>query len=643
MIAWMLYTIAISAALGLAALAVERALGLYHRPTRWAWVAAMAGSLAIPAALLVIPRAAPTGAGDLAPPIAIETPMVATIADRLPEASVSGWPDLGPYLLAGWGLASLVLLVTFGRSAWRLRRARRWWRPVEIAGQPVLESDSVGPAVVGVVRTRIAVPAWIRELDEDLQALVLAHERSHQAASDPLLLWLGVAACVAVPWCAPLWWQLQRLRLAIEVDCDRRVLAGGVSLARYGSLLLEVGRRSGGRPFALVGLFEPRSFLERRIRVMTANTPGARLLRTAGALFFVCILGILATRTPLPPAPDRAWGQEVDEPSDEVGIDRDTTAFTFTPYDVKPRCLNGCDDADLARHFQAVEDGECRVTIGIRIDRDGRVHDTEMLRRDAPLSCQTAADAWARGTTWSPARLRGKKVVAWIAQPVTYAARAQGASEGTPENFPERSIAPVDTPPRFERTAFDERPVCVENCRADAILSALKARESSGYCDAVIGIRIGTEGTVTATDMLKTEGECVDIGLREWAESTRWQPARRNGEPVVAWIAQPVTTSIDPSTEETGGEGAPHVEAETDPDAIAKTELRRAMTAQEFYRAQNDEYADAFELDLSPPETITLEIRSDGEGYVMLARHDDGTAFFCANSETGTIVEGTDC
>lgn len=59
--------------------------------------------------------------------------------------------------------------------------------------------------------------------------------------------------------------------------------------------------------------------------------------------------------------------------------------------------------------------------------------------------------------------------------------------------------------------------------------------------------------------------------------------------------------------------------------------------------AENREYADAFELDLSPPRTVTVEVRSDGEEYAMVARHDHGTAAFCASSETGAIVEGTDC
>ena len=34
-------------------------------------------------------------------------------------------------------------------------------------------------------------------------------------------------AVVLMPWNLPLWWQWRRLRFAIEVDCDARVLASG--------------------------------------------------------------------------------------------------------------------------------------------------------------------------------------------------------------------------------------------------------------------------------------------------------------------------------------------------------------------------------------------------------------------------------
>ncbi|UUZ52386.1 hypothetical protein LP419_22985 [Massilia sp. H-1] len=45
------------------------------------------------------------------------------------------------------------------------------------------------------------------------------------AARDPQLLGLALLVLVAMPWNLPMWWQLRRLRHAIEVDCDARVLA----------------------------------------------------------------------------------------------------------------------------------------------------------------------------------------------------------------------------------------------------------------------------------------------------------------------------------------------------------------------------------------------------------------------------------
>jgi len=56
--------------------------------------------------------------------------------------------------------------------------------------------------------------------------MVIAHEQSHLAAHDPLLLIVALFLLVLMPWNLPLWWQLHRLRYAIEVDCDSRVLRG---------------------------------------------------------------------------------------------------------------------------------------------------------------------------------------------------------------------------------------------------------------------------------------------------------------------------------------------------------------------------------------------------------------------------------
>lgn len=414
MIGWGIYVVAISAALGLAALALEKALDVYGRATRWAWTVAMLGTVTIPAALGLANRLAPEGAGTAG--IAVRAPLVGAVVRRLPEAATRF--DAGPALLAGWGAASLLALLVVVRSARILARERRGWRSVDVAGTRVLESDALGPAVVGVLRMRIAVPGWIHDLDEDLQALAIAHERSHRTAADPRLLWFGLALCVAVPWCAPLWWELRRLRLAIEVDCDRRVLAGGAAISRYGSLLLEVGRRSTGGAFALVGLFEPRSFLERRIRVMTKSPPRHRFaLATGLALCAIPILG-LAAALPVPTTPSESAGGIAIPASSATVVDT-PPHFSNTPFTDPPTCLEGCSPEAVMAAFTALgmETPSCHAVVGLRISDSGEVTATDILKTGG-ARCDEGVRRWAAGTRWSPAERDGAKVEAWIAQPV---------------------------------------------------------------------------------------------------------------------------------------------------------------------------------------------------------------------------------
>ena len=61
-----------------------------------------------------------------------------------------------------------------------------------------------------------------------------------------MLIAAAAWAVALFPWNPALWLIVKRLRLAIEIDCDARVLAGRRSDVRdYGMLLLTVGSRPG--------------------------------------------------------------------------------------------------------------------------------------------------------------------------------------------------------------------------------------------------------------------------------------------------------------------------------------------------------------------------------------------------------------
>ena len=169
---------------------------------------------------------------------------------------------------------------------------------LEVDGVAVLVSERTGPAAMGVLRGRVVLPRWALGLEPAQRRLMVLHEAEHVRAGDPQLALAGLVVCALMPWNVAAWWQLGRLRLALEMDCDARVLARSDDVRSYGSLLLEVGQRRGAG--LAVGLAETRSSLERRIRMMTRTTTGRRTLRALGLAVASAGVLVMACETPGP-------------------------------------------------------------------------------------------------------------------------------------------------------------------------------------------------------------------------------------------------------------------------------------------------------------------------------------------------------
>lgn len=96
--------------------------------------------------------------------------------------------------------------------------------------------------------------------------------------------------------------------------------------------------------------------------------------------------------------------------------------FSFTPYTVKPKCRSGCSAEDILRHVPPLlkrSGVECELTVGIRIDTQGTVTATDLLKSSGNEGCDRAAQEWARTTRWTTAYNRDQAVIVWIAQPVS--------------------------------------------------------------------------------------------------------------------------------------------------------------------------------------------------------------------------------
>lgn len=312
---WMLYAAALATLLAAAAACAERALRAGGKAARRVWTLSLMLSLVAPLAALGVASRTPgpstptaatpsatsrdDGAGLLAllARVRIHDDLAPGVADR--------WRALDEPLLAGWLVASLAACAWLLLARRRLQAAARQWRPATIDGARVLVSADAGPAAVAGDGGRIVLPAWALTLDEPSRTLLLAHERAHLAARDPELLVAAAVGVAVAPWNPALWWQYRRVRLAVEIDCDRRVLRRHPDVAAYGALLLDVARRRGATRPTLAAAFSapaPTTALERRIRSMTSRRPRHAALRALAFGALGTALVIVACEAPRPTA-----------------------------------------------------------------------------------------------------------------------------------------------------------------------------------------------------------------------------------------------------------------------------------------------------------------------------------------------------
>jgi bla regulator protein BlaR1 len=210
----------------------------------------------------------------------------------------------------------------------------------EFCGTSVLIAPDVGPAVVGLLRPRIVIPAWLLQESAARQQFVLAHEQSHLDARDPQMLTIALCLLVVMPWNLPLWWQFHRLRRAIEVDCDARVLRSGRDVAEYCETLIQVGQNQSSYIGAVAAMSESGSFLEQRIKIMLLKPrKWARLSALAMIGASVGMAAFAAQVTP-PDAADTSAAEH------EVNVSPAVLAnyvgfYRFGPYSVMTMKLEG--------------------------------------------------------------------------------------------------------------------------------------------------------------------------------------------------------------------------------------------------------------------------------------------------------------
>ncbi|QDU53276.1 Regulatory protein BlaR1 [Gimesia panareensis] len=186
--------------------------------------------------------------------IATEAATAASSIRRSPRMS---WLTVGLWFWSGMAaLIATVMLIRFLRCWQTIRRAGVVNSPeldellVRLCGELglkrrirlVVTHSRIGPAVIGLFRPTILLPAAIAEsrTPEELEP-ILAHELIHIRRGD---LWIGLLQLLAsiVWWFHPLVWLTgRRLKFEMEQCCDEEVLAElKCNPRRYAGALLEI-------------------------------------------------------------------------------------------------------------------------------------------------------------------------------------------------------------------------------------------------------------------------------------------------------------------------------------------------------------------------------------------------------------------
>lgn len=555
--AWMLWSAGVGVLFLVAGLATERLLTHGGRPTRWVWIVAGAATTAL--SVLRIPGAPPERAvpsPGYAPPLL--EPLTVTVAR---DSMLRSFDDL---LVLGWVVLSSLLVVTVLFAFARLVREGRSWQPGSLRHRSVLWSRDTGPTIVGLLRPRVVLPAWVRAIGRREQELILVHEEEHIRAGDARLRFLMTLSLFVFPWNPALWLQRHRLNLAVELDCDRRVMRRlpGHRHA-YGALLLRVGAgRNGLHRLALVSLSEGRSQLERRITRLEEQMP--RVRRLQGVLLVLGAAAIVALAVLFP----RIRGGDApvsDEPIDLMAEP------TFTPFTVRPDLIN---EAEVTRTLEAeypplLRDEGIGGTTNVHffINTRGEVQRVLVARTSGHEVLDSAALRVAQRFRFTPALNLDEIVPVWIAIPITFSTGTE-AADAAPEEvreFIDRTAReraddpgdpPADSAARQEAsladlmqaptvTPFTVRP---ELANQGDVQRALVREYPPILRDAGIGgtvlvhFFIDSEGVVQRVLVAETSGhQALDEAALRVARVFRFNHARDEDEPVPVWIAIPIT------------------------------------------------------------------------------------------------------
>lgn len=554
---WMLYSIVLGGCLAIAATALDHAARTTRYPTRFVWLGALIGAVALPVVLPLVPVVLP---GRTSPAESTMGPVrpLGTAGPGNEVVAASWLPRAREFaarndatLAIAWMMLTAVLLGRVGVATIRLLRQREAWVAREIDGVPLFVTPDLGPAVVAIPDSRIVVPQWLLGLDAASLSTVIRHERQHSMAGDAPLLLAGSLAAALVPWNPAVWYARRRLRLAVEVDCDARVLAEDPRVDHYGSLLLAIAEHPRLTPRLSAMLTESTSDLERRIDAMTARPPGQPRIRAA--LFVAAAAGAITIACSMP-APD-VVAPRVNEPVTSIGAPLPVAASSpFLEFQVeKPASADPSNQPPRYPAQLRAANVSGAVKVRFVVDTAGAVdmRAFEVISSDHEAFTVAVRDALAK-MKFSPAEAGGRKVKQMVAMPFAFSLVGSSPIQN-PRPVEPVTRAAVPSGRSEQPTAADgaflefqvERPAAADPSNQPPVYPPLLRAAKVGGAVRVKFV-VDTTGSIDmrTVKVVRSDHEAFTVAVREALPKLKFFPAQVGGRKVKQLITMPFLFSL---------------------------------------------------------------------------------------------------
>jgi TonB family protein len=221
---------------------------------------------------------------------------------------------------------------------------------------------------------------------------------------------------VLFPWNPALWLIARQLHLALELDCDERVIASGAEPLGYGRLLLSIAQHRGAIPLAPT-LSAPVSHLERRIIAMETRRAPRRPLQLAAAAATL-MLGVAGACSSA--APDAPPTHSSDAPSARSPEAQAGAPMLVSTVEQPPRQIIG---TGTLRYPDAMRRANREGIVQARfvVDENGVVDVSTFKTITSSDTAFTEAVRAALPTLrFHPALSGGKRVKQVVEQPFTF-------------------------------------------------------------------------------------------------------------------------------------------------------------------------------------------------------------------------------